>query len=95
MPDLLQMKTRLFLIRLNELLDTVVGFDADNISEELSSKRETIRFEETAEWMCYRWTVDAKPRGVHIHLLGKFLGYFVRRFYEQTIIKSLRQALET
>lgn len=70
------------------------GFDADNTSEELGDEKETVRFEEIPKGTRYHWAVDAKPKGVHIHLLSKLIGYFVRRFYERTIIKPLRRALE-
>lgn len=70
------------------------GYDADNDSAELGEEKETIRFEEIPEGTLYKWSVDAKPKGIHIHLLSKFVGYFIRRFYERTIIKPLKRALE-
>lgn len=79
---------------MNIRLHPPAGFDADNVSERLGEEKETIRFEETPEGTLYKWAVDAKPNGVHVRLLSKFLGYFVRRFYERTIIKPLREALE-
>ena len=79
---------------MNIRLHPLAGFDADNTSKELGDEKETVRFEEIPEGTRYHWAVDARPKGVHIHLLSKFIGYFVRRFYERTIIKPLRQALE-
>ena len=79
---------------MNIRLHPLAGFDADNDSEELGEEKETVRFEEIPEGTLYKWVVDAKPNGFHVRLLSRFLGYFVRRFYERTIIKPLKGALE-
>ena len=75
-------------------LHPLAGFDADNTSEKLGEEKETVRFEKIPEGTLYKWVVDVNPRGIHIHLLSRFIGYFVRRFYERTIIKPLSRALE-
>ena len=79
---------------MNFRLYPLVGYDADNTSEKLGEEKETVRLEQIPEGTLYKWTVDAKPNGIHVRLLGKFLSYFIRRFYERTIIKPLRRALE-
>ena len=79
---------------MNIQLHPLTGFDADNISEKLGEEKETVRFEQIPEGTLYKWAVDVNPRGIHIHLLSRFIGYFVRRFYERTIIKPLSRALE-
>ena len=70
------------------------GYDADNASEELGSEKETLRFEEVSGGTLFRWAVDARPKGVVNHLLGALFGFYVRMFYERTLIKPLRKALE-
>ncbi|MGH9947936.1 MAG: SRPBCC family protein [Pyrinomonadaceae bacterium] len=79
---------------MNIRLHPLAGFDADNTSEKLGEEKETVRFEEIPEGTLYKWTVEVKPSGIHVHLLSKFLGYFIRRFYERTIIKPLSRAVE-
>ena len=70
------------------------GFDADNASQELGAEKEVLRFEEMSGGTLYRWAVDARPRGFLNHLLGRLFGFYVRRFYERTLIKPLRAELE-
>ncbi|MDQ3802356.1 MAG: SRPBCC family protein [Acidobacteriota bacterium] len=79
---------------MNIRLSPPAGYDADNSSEELGSERETLRFEVVPEGTLYRWAVDARPRGFFNLLLGKLFGFYVRRFYERTLISPLRKALE-
>lgn len=79
---------------MNIRLRPPAGYDADNVSEKLGEEKEAIRLEEIPEGTLYKWAVDAMPKGIHVRLPGKFAGYFVRRFYERTIIKPLRGALE-
>ncbi|MGH9947931.1 MAG: SRPBCC family protein [Pyrinomonadaceae bacterium] len=80
---------------MNFQLHPLLGYDAENASEILGEEKETVRLETISEGTLYKWTVDAKPNGIHVRLLGKFLGHFIRRFYERTIIEPIRQALET
>jgi Polyketide cyclase / dehydrase and lipid transport len=80
--------------RMNIRLLPPTGYDADNTSEELGSERETLRFEEVPEGTLYRWAVDARPKGFFDHLLGRLFGFYVRRYYERTLITPLRKALE-
>lgn len=79
---------------MNIRLQPPVGYDADNTSEELGDEKESLRFEEVSEGTLYRWTVDARPKGSINHLLGMLFGFFVRWYYERTLIKPLRKALE-
>ena len=72
----------------------LTGFDAENSSEELGEEKESVRLEEVPEGTLYKWTVHARPKGFHVQLLSRFIGFFIRRFYERTIIKPLRHALE-
>ena len=79
---------------MNIRLYPLSGYDAENISAKLGEEKEQVRLEEIPEGTLYKWTVDAQPNGIHVHLLSGFLSRFVHRFYERTIIKPLRQALE-
>lgn len=79
---------------MNFRLHPLVGYDADNTSEKLGEEKETVRLEEIPEGTLYKWTVDARPNGILVNLLGSFLNPFIRRFYERTIIDPLRRALE-
>jgi carbon monoxide dehydrogenase subunit G len=67
------------------------GYSAENTSEELGEESETLKFEEAPEGTLYRWTVEARPKGLLNHLLGMVLGFYVRRFYERSLIGPLRK----
>lgn len=75
-------------------LDPPRGYVAANSSEELGEERETLEFEESPGGTHYRWAVEAKPKGFLNHLLGIVGGFYVRRYYERTLIVPLRKAVE-
>lgn len=79
---------------MNIRLRPPAGYGADNASEELGDEKETLRFEDVPEGTLYRWAVDARPKGFFNHLFGALFGFYVRRFYERTLIAPLRKALE-
>lgn len=75
-------------------LDPPRGYVAKNTSEELGEENETLIFEEAPGGTLYRWAVEAKPNGFLNHLLGMVGGFYVRRYYERTLIMPLRKAIE-
>ena len=70
------------------------GYDADNTSDELGKEKESIRFDEVPGGTLYRWEVNAEPTGLLTPLLGRLFGFYVRRFYERTLITPLKKAVE-
>lgn len=79
---------------MNIRLNPPAGYDADNTSEELGDEKETLRCDEAPGGTFFRWAVDARPKGLFNHLLGALFGFYVRGFYERTLISPLRKALE-
>ncbi len=76
------------------VLDPPDGYTADNTSEELGEERETLEFKEISEGTLYHWSVYAKPKGLIDYFLGVLFGFYVRRYYERTLIRPLKEALE-
>ena len=80
--------------RMHLKLQPPSGYDADNTSAEFGREKEKLRFEEIPEGTLFKWEVEAEPKGFFDHLLGRFAGFYVRRFYEKTLIGPLKKAVE-